>query len=185
MQLTNGSILPSGYAAPRSRVQKDVAAASSTEKALLLVHHPFKADQDLPRLVALQAQEAILEEGLTELLLHLLLGHDHGEQQLPDDEEMLWPTCCRRTVLCIYQSPPPEITRSLSRKDHAAHMLTLRVDQDRVLGGLTGGWEGVSDLGLDTTPLRAPGCLWREGRKGERPHDWNIWTLAWWVEMTS
>lgn len=47
-----------------------MASASSTEKALLLAHHPFKADQGFPGSVALQAQEAILEEGLTELLLH-------------------------------------------------------------------------------------------------------------------
>lgn len=74
--------------------------ASSTEKALLLAHHPFRADQGFPGYVPLQAQEAILEEGLTELLLHqLLLGQDCGGQQLADDEEMLWPTRCRRTVL--------------------------------------------------------------------------------------
>lgn len=25
----------------------------------------------------------------------------------------------------------------------------------------------------------------KEGKKGERPHDRNSWTLAWWVKMTS
>lgn len=54
-----------------------MASALNTEKALLLAHHPFRADQGFPGSVALQAQEAILEEGLTALLLHqLLLGQD-------------------------------------------------------------------------------------------------------------
>lgn len=110
---------------PQGAGFRKMASASSTEKALLLAHHPFRADRGFPGSVALQAQEAILEEGLTELLLHqLLLGQDCGGQQLADDDEMLWPTRCRRTVLVHLQSPP-EITRSMSRRNHAVHMLTL------------------------------------------------------------
>lgn len=64
---------------PQGAGFRKMASASSTEKALLLAHHPFRADRSFPGSVALQAQEAILEEGLTELLLHqLLLGQDCG-----------------------------------------------------------------------------------------------------------
>lgn len=45
---------------------------------------------------------------------------------------------------------------------------------DRPRGG------GVSDPGLNTTPLRAPGCLWREGRKERKEKDHMTGTAGHW-----
>ncbi|ELK17834.1 hypothetical protein PAL_GLEAN10002414 [Pteropus alecto] len=47
MQLADGSTQPSGATTPGSWIEEDVGAALSTERALLLVYHPFKADQGL------------------------------------------------------------------------------------------------------------------------------------------
>lgn len=67
MQLADGSTQPSGATTPGSWIEEDVGAALSTERALLLVYHPFKADS---RPFALEAPEASLEEGLSELYHH-------------------------------------------------------------------------------------------------------------------
>lgn len=99
-----------------------MAATWNAEKVLLLAHHPFKTDQAFSRFVALQAQEASLEEDLTELFHLRHLGQGHGGQQLAYDEEILGYMLLENGD-CIFQSPA-EITRNLTRKDHVAHMLT-------------------------------------------------------------
>lgn len=70
------------------------------EKALLVVHHPFKADQGLPRSVALKAQEARLEGASLSCCFtsaRAMVGN--GWLML----EMLWSLCCWRTVSCVLQ----------------------------------------------------------------------------------
>lgn len=75
-------------------------------KALLLVYHPLKADQGLPR-------EASLEKGLTELLP--LIGQGYSGQQSWPMVEMLRPIYCWRTVMHL--SVTSKDHRNMSRKD--------------------------------------------------------------------
>lgn len=76
----------------------------------LLGHHPLKADQGLPRPVALQAQEASLEKALTELLLQLI-SQGHSGQQLACGGDALTHILLEDSVLHL----------SVTSKDHQEH----------------------------------------------------------------
>lgn len=139
-------------------------------KALLLVHHPLKADEGLPKPVA---QEASLEKGLTELLQ--LIGQGHSGQQSWPMVEMLRSMYSWRSVMHL--SVTSKDDQEHEQEGPAAHMLTQQVDQIGCLVNRPGLGAVVSALGLDTTLQRA---------QERRPnHWWESWTRAWWVNVSS
>lgn len=119
---------PSGPAIPGNWVQI-VAATISMKKTWVLACHSFRADQGLSRPVALQAQEASLEEVLAEMLLQVLLGQGHSGQQRDASAHML----PEEGVLC--HSVTSRACQECQQEEPVAHMLSKWIRVGYLLGG--------------------------------------------------
>lgn len=94
---------------------------------LVLACHSFRAHRGLSRRVALQAQEASLEEVLTEMLLQVFLSQGHSGQWRDASAHMMPEECVLR--LSVTSGDDQEH----QREEPVAHMPTQQVDQGRVL----------------------------------------------------